>query len=308
MVPDRSKSKGRPPSDKSKRKRKIVRKVALPERIGFEIEKIFGTDEVIPSYGRFTLSAKGDLVAHFSVNTHFGTFAFVYGYLELPKHFTKLVKRTVNTLFGAYRRREIAALKAGRKLQNPSFQQVLNSYSEGAYLIFMQRLPSAMHEVPYRLLTEVLFALICDLEKTGRFVFVDKYTVRKMWDCLAHFNGTNLKRSWTDLRPGPSATTSKAERAEMLKYYNSILPECQGAKSIYKQNRKGSWRRQIRENHKYLDKDDIENIIRLKPSEVALLITGKRFRRIIGKDFHGEAELRRQLGIARKEAATKTKM
>jgi hypothetical protein len=60
----------------------------------------------------------------------------------------------------------------------------------------------------------------------------------------------------------------------------------------------------IEERHKCLDKDDIENIIRLKPSEVALLISGKGFKKIIGKDFRGEAELRRQLGIARKEAAT----
>jgi hypothetical protein len=308
MVSDRSKSKGRLPSDKRKRKRKIVRKVALPERIGFEIQKIFGTDEVIPSYGPFTLSPKGDLVAHFSVNTHFGTFGFIYDYLELPKQFTKLVKQTVGTILGDLRKREKAALEASCKPQNPSLQQVIDSYSEGTYLIFIHRLPSAMLEVPYRLLTEVLFALMCDLEKTGRFVFGDKYTVRKMWDGLAHFYGKNLKRSWTDLRPGPSATTSKAQRAEMLTYYNSILPECQGAKSIYKRNKKGSWRGQIKERHKCLDKDDIENIIRLKPSEVALLISGKRFKRIIGKDFHGEAELRRQLGIARKEAATKPKV
>jgi hypothetical protein len=307
MLPDRLKSKGRPP-DKRRRKRRIVRKVRFPERIGLEIEKISGADELIPCYGPFTLTPEGDLVAHFSVNTLFGTFAFVYGYLELPKQFTKLVKRTVNTLFGELIRREQPALKARRKLQNPSLQQVLDSYSDGAYLLFIQRLPSAMSEVPYRLLTEVLFALICDLEQEGRFVFSDKYTVRKMWDALAHFYGKNLKRSWADLRPGPSATTSKAERAEMLTYYYSILPDCQDAKSIYKKNRKGSWRRQIKESHKYLDKDDIENIIRLKPSEVALLITGKHFKRIIGKDFHGEAELRRQLGIARKEAATRTRM
>ena len=308
MVSDRSKSKGRPPSDKRKSKRKVVRKIALPERIGFEIEKIFGTDEVIPSYGPFTLSPKGDLVAHFSVNTHFGTLAFIYDYLELPNQLTKLVKRMVSHILGDLRKQEKAALRASCRPQNPSLQQVIDSYSEGAYLIFNRRLPSAMLEVPYRLLAEVLFALVCDLEKTGRFAFGDKYTVRKMWDSLAHFNGKNLKRSWADLRPGPSATTSKTERAEILTYYNSILPECQDAKSIYKHNKKGSWRRQIEERHKCLDKDDIENIIRLKPSEVALLISGKRFKRIIGKDFHGEAELKRQLGIARKEAATKPKV
>ncbi len=308
MVPDRSKSKGRPPSEKRERKRKIVRKVVLPQRIGFEIEKISGTNELIPFFGPFTLSPEGDIVTYFSVNTMFGTFAFVYGYLELPKQFTELVKRMADTIFSEFRKREKAALKAKRKFQKPSLQQVLDSYSERAYAIFIQRLPSAMNDAPYRLLTEVLYALICDLEKSGIFVFGDKYTVRKLWDSLAHFYGKNLKRSWVQLRPGPSATTSKAERAEMLTYYNAMLAECQGAKSIYKQNRKGSWRNQIKESHKYLDKDDIENIIRMKPSEVALLITGKHFKRIIGKDFHGEAELRRQLGIARKEATTKTKM
>jgi hypothetical protein len=164
----------------------------LPERIGFEIEKIFGTDEVTPSYGPFTVSPKGDLVAHFSVNTHFGTHAFICDYLELPKQFTKLVNRMVRTIVGDLRKQEKAALRARCKLQNPSLQQVIDSYSVGAYLMFIHRLPSAMLEVPYRLLTEVLFALVCDLEKTGRFAFGDKYTVRKMWDGLAHFNGKNL--------------------------------------------------------------------------------------------------------------------
>jgi hypothetical protein len=39
----------------------------------------------------------------------------------------------------------------------------------------------------------------------------------------------------------------------------------------------------------------------MEPSEVGHVLTGKRFKKIIGKDFKGEAEVKRQLGIARSE-------
>jgi len=301
MVPDRSKSKGRSPSNKRKRKRKAVRKVAVPGRFNFDLKEVFGTDAV-PVEG-LTLTREGDVVAHFSVYTLFGTFAFVYNYSELPPQFTAAMKILVNDLFNPLTKREEAERKAGRRLHMPSLQKVLDSYSERAYETFIQRLPYEMRDVPYRLVMEILYALISDMERSGEVKFRNKYTLRKLWDGLIQIYGNSLKESWVELKPGPSATTSKVQRAEMLRYYNSVLPDCQSAKSIYKQNQKGPWRRLIKERQK-LDKDDIENIIRLKPSEVALLITGKHFKRIIGKDFHGEAELRRQLGIARKEAAT----
>jgi hypothetical protein len=88
----------------------------------------------------------------------------------------------------------------------------------------------------------------------------------------------------------------------MLNFYDAILPVCQSAKSIYKRNRKSDWRSAVLKKHQNLGKEDMENLIRMKPSEVAHLITGKHFKRIIGKDLHGEAEVKRQLVFARNEA------
>jgi hypothetical protein len=93
----------------------------------------------------------------------------------------------------------------------------------------------------------------------------------------------------------------------MLAFYNFVHAVCKSAKTLYKRNRGGDWRSVVKQNHGELDSDDIENLVRLKPSEVAHLMTGKRFNRILGADLRGEDELKRQLGKARKEAAESTK-
>jgi hypothetical protein len=178
---------------------------------------------------------------------------------------------------------------------------VLDSYSEQAYDIFVRRITAKMEVLPYHLVQQILFALVSKLETDEIFIPKEKSAYLKLWNSLMQFYGQSLKEEWTKLRPGPTVVTTEAERAAMLDFYNSILTDCQSAKSIFKKNRKGHWRTQVRDKYKDLDDDDIENLIRMKPSEVGHVITGKRFKKIIGKDFKGEAEVKRQLGIARSE-------
>src|SRR5882724_9271921 len=100
------------------------------------------------------------------------------------------------------------------------------------------------------------------LEAKEVLVSNEKSAHRKLWDSLGRFYGQSLKEEWVDLKSGPSA---------------------------------------VMKEHQDL-KEDMENLIRMKPSEVAHLITGKRFKMIIGKDLRGEAEVKRQLVFARNEA------
>jgi len=139
------------------------------------------------------------------------------------------------------------------------------------------------------------------LEAKEVLVSNEKSAHRKLWDSLGRFYGQSLKEEWVDLKSGPSAVTSEEDRTEMLNFYDEILLTCQSAKSIYKRNRKSDWRSAVLKEHQDL-KEDMENLIRMKPSEVAHLITGKRFKMIIGKDLRGEAEVKRQLVFARNEA------
>jgi hypothetical protein len=279
MVGHKSKRKRR--AGKAKRKRtdpytsSPYAKVLDEERFG---DRRLNSDNLISFDGR---SGK------ITVDTRFGDFSFVFEVEELRNNIAHYMKREMNNSFI-------------RKLygQDPG---VLDSYSEQAYDIFVRRITAKMEVLPYHLVQQILFGLMSKLETDGIFIPKEKSANRKLWDSLMHFYGQSLKEEWTKLRPGPTAVTTEAERAEMLDFYNSILADCQSAKSIYKKNRRGHWRTQVKDKHKRLDDDDIENLIRMEPSEVGHVITGKRFKKIIGKDFKGEAEVKRQLGIARSE-------
>jgi hypothetical protein len=222
-----------------------------------------------------------------TVDTIFGDFSFVFEVEELRNNIARYMKREMNNSF-------IKKLYG----QDPG---VLDSYSEQAYDIFVRRSTAKMEVLPYHLVQQILFALVSKLETDKIFKAKEESAYLKLWNSLIQFYGQSLKEEWTKLRPGRTAVTTEAERAEMLDFYNLILPDCQSAKSIYKKNRKGHWRTQVKDKHKDLDDDDIENLIRMKPSEVGHVITGKRFKKINGQDFTGEAEVKRQLGIARSE-------
>jgi hypothetical protein len=222
-----------------------------------------------------------------TVDTIFGDFSFVFEVEELRNNIARYMKREMNNSF-------IKKLYG----QDPG---VLDSYSEQAYDIFVRRITAKMEVLSYHLVQQILFALVSKLETDEIFKAKEESAYLKLWNSLIQFYGQSLKEEWTKLRPGRTAVTTEAERAEMLDFYNSILPDCQSAKSIYKKNRKGHWRTQVKDKHKDLDDDDIENLIRMKPSEVGHVITGKRFKKINGQDFTGEAEVKRQLGIARSE-------
>jgi hypothetical protein len=279
MVGHKSKRKRR--AGKTKRKRtdpytsSPYSKVLDEERFG---DRRLNSDNLISFDGR---SGK------ITVDTIFGDFSFVFEVEELRNNIARYMKREMNNSF-------IKKLYA----QNLS---VLDSYSEQAYDIFVRRITAKMEVLPYHLVQQILFALVSKLETDDIFKAKEESAYLKLWNSLIQFYGQSLKEEWTKLRPGRTAVTTEAERAEMLDFYNSILPDCQSAKSIYKKNRKGHWRTQVKDKHKDLDDDDIENLIRMKPSEVGHVITGKHFKKINGQDFTGEAEVKRQLGIARSE-------
>jgi hypothetical protein len=222
------------------------------------------------------------------VNTRFGFFAFDYDRDELRKQVALFLKKEMKsrTVHKFYKNN-----RGG-----------IDSYNEEAFDLFEQRIVSKMEALPYKLVQQIFFALVSKLEANEVLASTEKSAHRKLWDSLGHFYARSLKEEWADLKPGPSTVTSENERTAMLKFYNAILPVCQSAKSIYKRNRKSDWRDVILKKHPDLGREDVEDLIRMKPSDVAHLITGKRFKRIIGKDLQGEAETRRQLGVARAEA------
>ena len=228
------------------------------------------------------------LSGRIKVNTLFGVFIFDYDREELRTEVARFLRNemkspTVNKL---YKKKPAA----------------LDSYNEEAFDLFERRIASKMEVLPYHLVQQIFFALVSELEAKDFLVPKEKSAHRKLWDSLGRSYGQSLKEEWADLKPGPSAVTSEKKRTDMLNYYDAILPICLNAKSIYKRNRKSDWRSAVLKKHQSLGEEDMENLIRMKPSEVAHLITGKYFNKIIGKDLQGEAEIKRQLVFARNEA------
>jgi hypothetical protein len=240
--------------------------------------RILDADDLISFNGRS---------GRIAVKTIFGVFSFTYEREEL------------RTQVGRFLRNEMRSPQV-HKLYKTNLGKI-GSYNDEAFDLFERRIASKMEVLPYHLVQQIFFALVSKLEANEVLVSNEKSAHRKLWDSLGHFYGRSLKEEWADLKPGPSVVTSDEERTAMLTFYNAVLPVCQSAKSIYKRNRKSDWRAAILKKHPGLSKDDVENLIRMKPSEVAHLITGKRFKRIIGKDLEGEAETKRQVTIARAE-------
>src|ERR1700686_4293246 len=228
-----------------------------------------------------------------TVNTIFGGFSFNYDREELRTQVARFLRKEMNNL-------------TLNKLYKKNLGAV-DLYNEEAFDLFERRIAAKMEVLPYHLVQQIFFALVSKLEAKEVLVSLEKSAHRKLWDSLGRFYEQSLKEEWIDLKPGPSAATSKRERTEMLNFYDAILPDCQSAKSIYKRNRNSDWRSAILKKHRNLSKEDLENLIRMKPSEVAHLITGKHFKRIIGKDLHGEAEVKRQLVFARSEAKARAR-
>ncbi len=240
-----------------------------------------------PLFADNLISGDG-LSGRIQVNTVFGVFLFDYDREELRAQVARFLRKEMDNL-------------TLNKLYKKNLGAV-DSYNEDAFDLFERRIAAKMEVLPYHLVQQIFFALVPKLETKKVLVSKEKSANRKLWDSLSLFYGKSLKEEWIDLKPGPTAVTSKKERTEMLNFYYAILPICQSVKSIYKRNRKSDWRSAVLKKHQNLSKEDMENLIRMRPSEVAHLITGKHFKRIIGKDLHGEAEVKRQLGFARNEA------
>ena len=190
--------------------------------------------------------------------------------------------------------------------QDPEMQQLVLMYDDWAYETFTGMILSKMYQLPELLVEQIHYKIISMLDEEGRIPFKVKAGARRMWDDLVNEMGKVLKEEWLDLKPGPKEVTSKEERADMLAFYKVQLGMCQSAKmlyrQIYSQGRSGSWRAKIKEKYLDLDEDVINNLPEHKASELAILGTGKHFKKIIGRNFRGAEEVKRQLGIARKEA------
>jgi hypothetical protein len=228
-----------------------------------------------------------------TVNTMFGVFSFDYDRQELRTQVARFLRNAMKST---------SVNKLYKK--NPG---ALDSYNEEAFDLFERRIAAKMEVLPYHLVQQIFFALVSKLEATGVLVPNEKSAHRKLWDGLGRSYRQSLQEEWADLKSGPAAVTSENERTVMLHFYYVILPVCQSAKSIYKRNRNSDWRSVVLKKHQNLSKEDMENLIRMKPSEVAHLITGKHFKMIIGKDLRGEAEVKRQLGFARNEAKARAR-
>jgi hypothetical protein len=198
---------------------------------------------------------------------------------------------------------EEEAERAGARYADPELQQLLLEYSAAAYEMFTQMIAVRMHQLPDLLVEQILYKILTWMEEERLLQFPVKSGPRKMWDDLVKEYGNVLKEEWQVAKPGPREVTPQSERAEMLAFYNSQLTLCQKAKLIYKQNKKGHWRRLVKEEHPDFDDEFIASLTDHKPSEIATLITGRYFKKLVGNDYRGADEVRRQLGLARREAA-----
>jgi hypothetical protein len=193
-------------------------------------------------------------------------------------------------------------------LQNldPELQELVVMYGNFSYETFTEMILSKMYQLPELLVEQIHYKIISMLDEEGRVPFKVKAGARRMWDDLVNEMGKVLKEEWLNLKPGPKEFTSREERAEMLAFYKAQLGMCQSAKMLYRQiyneGRSGKWHVKIKERYPELDAVVIDNIPDHKASELAILGTGKHFKKIIGRDFRGAEEVKRQLGIARKEA------
>lgn len=201
---------------------------------------------------------------------------------------------------------EEEAIKAGVRDTDPEMQRLLLRYGDYAYELFTRMIVVRLYELPDLLVEQILYKIMTRMEAEGLIKFGVKSGARRMWDDLVREYGRILKEDWNVFKPGPREVTSRAERAEMLSFYNSRLEICRAAKTTYKQHRKGRWKAQVRQRHPGYDEEFIAHLADHKPSEIATLITGKRFNKIVGRDYRGLEEVRRQLGLARKEALKNT--
>lgn len=189
---------------------------------------------------------------------------------------------------------------------DPEMQELVLVYGNFSYETFTEMILSKMYQLPELLVEQIHYKIISVLDEKGHVPFKVKAGARRMWDDLVNEMGKVLKEEWLNLKPGPKEVTSKIERAGMLAFYKAQLGMCQSAKVLYRQihsqDRRRNWRVKIKERHPELDDVVIDNVPDHKASELAILGTGKYFKKIIGRDFRGAEEVKRQLGIARKEA------
>jgi hypothetical protein len=246
------------------------------------------------------------------VASHFGLLSFQFNPGYLKEALTNEVQALMNrVLKGEYPEVidgreciiiEEEAHKAGVRYADPVWQDMLLDYSDSAYMLFVGMIPAKLNELPSLLVEQILYKIMTWMDDANLIRFGVKSGARRMWDDLVKEYGRVLKEDWDVFKPGPKEVTSSAERAEMLAFYTAQLELCQAAKATYKQYRKSRWRSRVKERHPDFSDEFIAHLADHKPSEVALLITGRHFGKIVGRDYRGLDELRRQLGLARKEA------
>jgi hypothetical protein len=254
----------------------------------------------------FHITASG--LTEFSVSTVFGVFSFTYDRERFTEPLADYVKQLMNkysvctdSVKAEVLEVEEEIAKVDVRYEEPVLQKLLEIYTKRASELFEARFPGRMYSLPFRLAEQIALVIVSAMEGDDLIEQSHKSATRKMWDVLIRDYGKSIRQEWLCLKPGPVEGTSKAQRYEMLDFYIVMLSHCQNAKKFYKQNRHLDWRSLVLERFGFFSHDEIESIERLRPSELALLITGKYFKRIVGKNLGGEAELRRQLGIARAE-------
>jgi hypothetical protein len=242
------------------------------------------------------------------VNTFFGRLVWTYN----PAEFKEKLTDHVQAFLDAFRQgvssvsvNELEidpdASKQGLRYADPVWQISLEKYSARAFALFREKLPQKMNSLPDLLVEQILYRLLYEIDSD--IGLNKKSLIRNMWNDLGREYGKMLKNEWLKLKPGPGEMTSRSQRRELLRFYESVLPDCQNAKKLYKKSRAVEWKKATRKKYPKLEEEDVDNLVGMKPSDVALIVTGKHFKKIIGENFRGEDELKRQLGIARKEYA-----
>jgi hypothetical protein len=279
------------------------RKIKIPLESHLQWPEEIGIKQVILPDGSF----------HFVVSPRFATMCCLYFPEELRERLSYHVQALLKGLlkgvvkedpeghqFLEVDERDWTAV--GRKL-DPVLRELINKYTDYAYNMFTKTILTKMYQLPELLVDRIMHRVISMVDEDDLIPFKLKGGNRKMWEVLADEAAKELKYDWSDLKPGIKPVTSKQERAEMLAYYYEVLPACQQAKQLYKRISARRWKGTVKAQFPAFDDIVLDNLPNHKPSWLAELLTGRHFRKIIGKDLKGLPEVRRQLGIARGEAS-----
>lgn len=177
--------------------------------------------------------------------------------------------------------------------------EILLYYITRADLILEHALPLRLADLPAQLFKEVFISVVQEMED-GEVFFIEGGRA-DVWDNYTNKLGRTLKRNWNKTIPRGPKYWTPIKRAGLLKLYDATFKRLRDWWQKYHKSRSSP--RPTTEDWEQAEKDYpllipyLKELARSTPHELALDYVSKVIR------IKGEHNLRKQLTLARKEAA-----